>query len=112
MGGYLNNKKVKKKMSSTNRKKSFFEATKPIEISKEDFMKKFNAQDWNGLFDAIDTNGTEMISKEELGQFFNHMGVKFSWEDLESEIWAMDKKYFDDRVGRECFCRRLGEIYQ
>ena len=39
-------------------------------------------------------------------------GVKFSWEDLESEIWAMDKKYFDDRVGRECFCRRLGEIYQ
>ena len=26
------------------------------------------------LFDAIDTNGTEMISKEELGQFFNHMG--------------------------------------
>ena len=27
-------------------------------------------------------------------------------------FWAMDKKYFDDRVGRECFCRRLGEIYQ
>ena len=26
------------------------------------------------LFEAIDTNGTEMISKEELGQFFNQMG--------------------------------------
>ena len=38
--------------------------------------------------------------------------MKFSWDELESEIWAMDKKYFDDRVGRECFCRRLSEIYQ
>lgn len=102
--------KNSKKSSNTHRKTHRPERKKYI--TPNEFLFHFNTKNWNAIFDAIDTNKTEMVSSRELGYFFNKMGTPYTQNQLRAEVEQMDSKYLDHRVDKQSFAKRMEKIHQ